>query len=304
MDARAFLRARLMDMFLGDRDRHRDQFRWAVVREGHPTLWQPISRDHDEAFVQLDGIALDLARLYFPPLITFDQYPRHVRLNWHAREIDRRFLVELDRATWDSVATALQAILTDSAIDSAVRQMPAEMYPVGGERLAKVLRSRRDGLVHEALSYYEFLSREVEIRATDAAEVAEITRVDPHHLDVSVRVRDKAEPYFARLFDDRETREIRLMVWGGDDRVVVRGADTPNIRLRVVGGPGDDVFTDSTRSGGIRFYDDSGHRPPKGAAASASTRSITRSGWAATPTAILRGSGAPGRGPCPGSCEQ
>lgn len=265
VDARAFLRARLMDIFMGDRDRHRDQFRWASFEKGHPTLWQPISRDHDEAFVQLDGIGLDLARLYYQPLITFEpSYPRHDRLNWHAREVDRRFLVELDRATWDSTATALQAMLTDSTIEAAVRGMPPEMYPVGGERLAKVLRSRRDGLEHEALSYYEFLSREVEIRATDAAEVAEITRVDPHHLDVAIRVRDKAEPYFARRFDDRETREIRLMAWGGDDSVVVRGADTPNIRLRVVGGPGDEVFTDSTRSGDVRFYDDSGHTTTEG----------------------------------------
>jgi hypothetical protein len=265
VDARAFLRARLMDIFMGDRDRHRDQWRWASLEKGHPTLWQPISRDHDEAFVQLDGLALDLARLYYQPLITFEPtYPKHDRLNWHAREIDRRFLVELGRATWDSVATALQAILTDSAIEAATRRMPAEMYPVGGERLAKVLRSRRDGLKHEALSYYEFLSREVEIRATDAPEVAEITRADPHHLDVAIRVRDKGKPYFARRFDDRETREIRLMMWGGDDSVVVRGADAPNIRLRVVGGPGDEVFVDSTRSGGIHFYDDSGHTTAEG----------------------------------------
>ncbi len=265
VDARAFLRARLMDMYMGDRDRHRDQFRWAEFSEGHPTLWEPISRDHDEAFVQLDGLALDVTRLYFPQLITFgSEYPPHYRLNWHAQEIDRRFLVELDRGTWDSVATALQAMLTNDTIEAAVRRMPAEMYPVGGERLAGVLRSRRDGLRDEALSYYAFLAKEVEIRATDAAEVAEISRVDPQHVQISVRSRDDSTPYFARRFDDRETREIRLKMWGGDDRVIVRGTDSPNIRLRVVGGAGDDVFVDSTRTGGVRFYDDRGHNVAEG----------------------------------------
>jgi hypothetical protein len=265
VDSRAFLRARLMDIFLGDRDRHRDQFRWAAFGNDHPTLWQPISRDHDEAFVKLDGLSLDLAALYYPPLVTFGPaYPKDYRLNWHAREIDRRFLVSLDRATWDSMATALQARLTDATIDSAVRRMPPEFYPVGGERLARVLRARRDGLPREALRYFGFLAREVEIRATDAAEVAEITRVDPHHLEVTIRARDDSQPYFGRRFDNRETHEIRLMMWGGDDRVVVRGADAPGIRLRVVGGAGDDEFVDSTRTGGVRFYDDRGRNSTEG----------------------------------------
>ncbi len=265
VDARAFLRARLMDIFMGDRDRHRDQFRWAALGQRRPTMWQPISRDHDEAFVQLDGLALRITALYYPPLVTFGPtYPKDYRLNWHAREVDRRFLVPLERATWDSVATTLQGRLTDAAIDSAVRRMPPEMYAVGGERLARVLRARRDGLVREALRYYDFLAREVEIRATDADEVAEITRADPHHLDLSVRARDDSQPYFERRFDDRETHEVRLMMWGGDDRIVVRGADAPRIRLRVVGGAGDDRFVDSTRTGGVRFYDDRGRNIAEG----------------------------------------
>jgi hypothetical protein len=258
VDASAFLRARLMDIWMGDRDRHRDQFLWAAFEDkGSPTLWQPISRDHDEAFVNLDGLALDVARLYYQPLVTFKRtYPAHDRLNWHAREVDRRFLVELGRSTWDSAATAIRGKLTDSVIDAAVRQMPPEMYAKGGERLARTLRARRDGLVREALSYYDFLAHEVEIHATNAAEVAEITRVDPHHVDVAVRARDADQPCFTRRFDDRETHEVRLMLWGGDDQVTVRGAPTPRIRLRVVGGAGDDVFIDSTRSGGVHFYDD------------------------------------------------
>ena len=265
VDARAFLRARLMDNFMGDRDRHRDQFRWAESGQGRPTMWLPISRDHDEAFVQLDGLALRISALYYPPLVTFGPtYPKDYRLNWHAREVDRRFLVPLERATWDSVATELHGRLTDAAIDSAARRMPPELYAVGGERLTRVLRARRDGLVREALRYYDFLAREVEIRGTDAAEVAEITRTDPHHLDVAIRARDGSQPYFERRFDDRETREVRLMMWGGDDQVLVRGTDAPKTRLRVVGGAGDDRFVDSTRSGGVRFYDDQGRNVAEG----------------------------------------
>ena len=64
VDARAFLVARLMDILMGDRDRHRDQFRWARFNGASDSLWQPISRDHDEAFTKIDGPILDVAALY------------------------------------------------------------------------------------------------------------------------------------------------------------------------------------------------------------------------------------------------
>jgi len=261
VDARAFLVARLMDILMGDRDRHRDQFRWARLDRGKESFWQPISRDHDEAFVKIDGPMLAVAALYFPPLINFtEDYPPHARLNWHAREIDRRFLVELERCTWDSIATALQARLTDAVIEDAVRHLPPEMYAVGGTTMVRRLKVRRDKLAAEALSYYEFLSSEVEIHATNVAELADVTRVDDHHVDVSIRRREPgALPYFHRVFTDAETREIRLKMWGGDDRVVVRGASAPDITLRVVGGNGDDELVDSTGTGGVAFYDDAGH---------------------------------------------
>ncbi len=244
---------------MGDRDRHRDQFRWASFSDSTPTFWQPISRDHDEAFVKIDGPVLDIAAIDYPPLVNFtEDYPPHLRLNWHSREIDRRFLVGLDRHAWDSVATALQATLTDAVIDDAVRKLPPEMYAVAGARLARILRVRRDKLVDEALSYYRFLAGEVEIHATDAAEVATITRVDEHALDLSIRERRASAPWFQRRFDDRETREIRLRLWGRDDSVLVSGPGSANIRVRVVGGKGDDVLVDSARTGYLRYYDDAG----------------------------------------------
>ena len=51
---------------------------------------------------------------------------------------------------------------------------------------------------------------------------------------------------------------------GGGDQVIVRGNDTPHIRLKIVGGHGDDIFVDSTRTGGVKFYDDHGHNIGEG----------------------------------------
>ena len=54
VDAQALLKARLVDIFMGDWDRHRKQWRWAKV-PGNP-LWVPIPEDRDQAFSRYEGL--------------------------------------------------------------------------------------------------------------------------------------------------------------------------------------------------------------------------------------------------------
>ena len=59
-DARAFLKARLFDLMIGDWDRHRDQWRWAKFED--QAAWQPIPDDRDQAFSRYEGLVLGLSR--------------------------------------------------------------------------------------------------------------------------------------------------------------------------------------------------------------------------------------------------
>ena len=245
VDERAFLTARMVDVLVGDRDRHRDNWRWALMDADAPVRrWLPISRDHDEAFVKHDGVALRAAALYQPQLVSFGPgYDRTLNLNWHAREVDRRFLATLEWPVWDSTAAWLQARLSDEVIDEAVRTLPAAAYEADGPALAEALRRRRDGLAEEMRRYYRLPGRERwSCAGTDADEDVTLVRVDGRWVDVSISERGAEGPYVRRRFDARETREIRLRLWGGRDRVRVLGDGDAPIRIRVVGGSGrDDV---------------------------------------------------------------
>src|SRR5687768_18181878 len=65
LDSRAYLTARLMDIYMGDWDRHEDQWRWARYDRGDLRVWRPVPRDRDNAFVNHDGMLLSLARAVF-----------------------------------------------------------------------------------------------------------------------------------------------------------------------------------------------------------------------------------------------
>src|SRR5262245_33960016 len=71
VDARRFLAARLADVFIGDWDRHADQWRWARFEDTKPHRWVPIPRDRDQAFALYDGLLLKVARASTPQLVKF-----------------------------------------------------------------------------------------------------------------------------------------------------------------------------------------------------------------------------------------
>jgi hypothetical protein len=259
VDSRAYLRARLMDLFLGDWDRHTRQWRWAKV-PGTPG-WQPIPEDRDFAFCRFEGAVLALSRNWYPRWVTFgDRYPEMLGLTWQAWPLDRALLTELEKPAWDEVAADLQRRLTDEVIDAAIRRLPEEYQREDGARLAAGLRGRRDRLGAATDAFYRHLSEEVVIDGTDGPDVAEVVAVDGGDVDVKVHRADASgapagEPWFHRRFRRRETREIRLDLRGGPDRFVARGRSA--IRVRVVGGAGDDLLDDSG-GGGTRFADSDG----------------------------------------------
>jgi hypothetical protein len=257
VDDRAFLRARLLDVFLGDWDRHRKQWRWAKV-PGRDN-WQPIPEDRDQAFSRYDGIVLGLARPRQPRFVVFGpDYPSILGLTWNGWEQDRVLLTGLEWPAWEETARDLQRRLTDEVIERAARRMPSEYFELDGERLIEALRGRRDHLPEAARKYYELLAGKVDVHGTDQAEVAEIERLPDGDLEVrlSAAGATTGERFYARRFHPDETDEVRIFLHGGDDRVSVQGKGGP-IGLRVVAGDGRDVLDDS-QGGGTRFYDSSG----------------------------------------------
>ncbi len=266
VDARGFLAARLFDILVGDRDRHRDQWRWGRFSLSPRAPWEPIPRDRDMPFSRFEGLGPWLVRGAVPQTVTFGRrYPDMVWLNWNAREIDRLLLVGLERPAWDSAAQVVQAQITDAVIDSAIAEMPPAFARLDGPRLRRDLISRREQLPEAAREFYRVLAREVDFRATDDPDLAEITRSNDGSVRVAISplgsLGTRATPYLQRRFAPADTREVRVFLNGGDDHVIVRGAASHGIVVRVIGGDGDDVVLDSLPDGdrALRVYDSAGN---------------------------------------------
>lgn len=270
VDARAYLKARLVDFLVGDKDRHSGQWRWARFPAGDCYTWLPIPEDRDQAFIDFDGLLMTQVRQVEPKFVRFQEhYPDHRGLPRNGWEVDRELLAELEWSAWDSVITTVQDELPDLVIDAAVRRLPAPYYEQVGAFLTRALKARRDQLDEFAARYYRLISREVEIKATDEDEYLELAHREDGALDVRIRLAGTQHaPYFRRTLYPRETKEVRIYLHGGDDQVAVLG-ERATIRVRVDGGGGDDTYANQSRAGRrmTRFYDARGkNRFERGAA--------------------------------------
>lgn len=266
VDVEAFLRARLLDLLLGDFDRHRKQWRWAKIPGS--SKWQPIPEDRDMAFVRYDGAGPRVASVYVPILQNYGpEYPSMQGLTFHGWEQDRWLLPALSWSQWQAIALDMRARISDEIIEEAIAAQPRAYVELDGERLRRDLRGRRDRLVEGARSFYEHLAGEVNVQATDSAEQIRVTRNVDGTMLIELREIDgtsaNSEPFFSRLFDPDDTNEVRVYLREGDDQVEVVGGHA-DIRLKVISGGFTDAASkgrkrvDDSQGGSTRIYDETG----------------------------------------------
>jgi hemolysin activation/secretion protein len=235
VDQRAFLKARLFDMWIGDWDRHQDQWLWAPVKKGDLTLYQPIPRDRDQAFPSLDGVIPQLAARKWAVRKTqnFDYTIRDINgLNMSGNYLDRNFTTQLTLAEWLTIAHQLQLRLTDTAIATAVSKLPADIYALSGEEIIKKLKRRRDDLYKYAAAYYSFVNEETDITGTRENDIFTVTRINSDSTMVTVTSGSKL--IYRRVFLREETKEIRLYGFGGDDQFQIDEQKGKGILVRVI----------------------------------------------------------------------
>lgn len=255
VDARAYLTARLMDVLVGDAGVNYNRLRWGRLAGTEPRVWRPVPWDRDHPFTHSDGLGKWYARFYLPQLVRFTgEYPSIYGLTRMASVLDRRYLSGIGLPVWDSVASSIQARITDSVIDDAVGRMPPEMFQQNGAGLAGILKARRDALPEAAEKYYRLLAEWVDIHATGDDDVVEVTRRSDERLGLSLwRANARGHkldsaPYLARVFRRDETREIRLYLDGVSDSVAIRGEGTQRIKLRIIASRGEYVVHPSDNS--------------------------------------------------------
>ncbi|MBC7946435.1 MAG: hypothetical protein H7Y42_01045 [Chitinophagaceae bacterium] len=233
VDQKAFAKARLFDLFIGDWGRHPAQWRWAEFKGDPMNVYRPIPRDRDQAYTRFDGFWPWVATNLAGPGTFLENYDGHLNkirdFNEPGRPVDRPFLNELSRQDWVDAAKELQASLTDDVIETGMRQMPAEIFAISGEKLVSDLKSRRNELTQYAERFYSYLAQHVSLVGSQKRELFEINRLNDKETEVNIyKINSENEvtkpAFYSRTFSRGETKDIKIYSLEGADRIVMKGS--------------------------------------------------------------------------------
>ncbi len=261
-DQRSVLKARLLDNFYMDLDRHEGQWEWGERDTGKGKIYYPIPKDQDQAFFTNQGIVPYFVKKPWlvPEFQGFSKKADNIKtFNKPARNFDRFFLNELSRETWELYIDSFLSKMTDRVIEDAMNRQPKEIRGFSHDKIVNTLKERRQYFKKEMLEYYEFLSKEVSIVGSNKRELFTLDKLPDNKLHVTIHKIDKdnvvSTKIYDRLFDKKETKELMIYGLEESDSFVVRGGYT-GIKVRVIGGPGDDHFVNESNAGrDIRVYD-------------------------------------------------
>ena len=258
-----FVRARLFDILVGDWSKHEDNWKWAAYRQEDGWItYRPIPRDRDHVFSRQDGFFPWLADRRFG-IAALENFAKNVKdiqsLTWQARHMDRFIATEVTKDLFLKEAKYIQENISDQDIERAIRNMPPEIYEKSGKEVEAKLKSRIKNLDKSALKYYALLAKEVEVLGSIEEEYFEVKYLSGGKVEVNVfnKTDDKKGNVllYSRTFQPNETKEIRLYGLGGDDTFDIQDSGKSKIKVRALGGPGDDFFKGKTTSNKPLFYD-------------------------------------------------
>jgi len=256
-----FLRARMLDLLLGDWDRHEDQWRWAYEKKGSAKLYFAVPRDRDQVFHLSEGLGPSLAAVSWlnPTLDHFDsEIPRVKYSLFKTRFIQAYPDAQISHADWMRIANDFVKAETDEVLEASLKLLPPEVYKMRHDVLLAKIKKRRNNIPIAMDEYYRFINQTVDLRTTDKSEKVMISDGENQGLHVQITKLnksgdDKQGIILDMVYDPGITREIRIYTEGGDDQVFVNNASSP-IKLHVIGGKGQKAYDIKQAKSSVRVY--------------------------------------------------
>ena len=250
LDEKAYIRARVFDMLIGDWDRHSDQWRFTQHDNDDGTItFLPIPRDRDQVYSNFDGGLLDVVRTLFNTSRQFQVYGAELKhtkwFNSAGIKLDRALIQNYGNEAWLEEAKFIKDNVTDQVIENAFKDLPKEVQDETSEEIKEKLKGRRDNIVKIAQEYYDYLAKLQVITGTNKDDYFEITRLPDGKTNIKtyrLKKGEKEDLMVDRTFDADYTKEIWIYGLDDDDVFEVKGDGSRPISIKIIGGQNNDVY--------------------------------------------------------------
>jgi hypothetical protein len=259
MDESSYIKARLFDMWIGDWDRHQDQWKFSQKEIDGKIYFSAIPKDRDQAFAKYDGVLTSFI-LKSPALKHMQSFGADIKnIKWFNREpypLDLALTKQSTLEDWKKQVEFLQKNLTNSVIEKSFESIPKELQNSEIANIKKYLKERKGKLNLFAEQYYAVLQKLVPITGTNKKEKFVINRLPNNDTKVEIfrSKKNGEELFFSKTYLAKQTQEIWLYGLEGEDEFTIHGKSKNPIQLRLVGGANHDTFVNNSQQK-INIYD-------------------------------------------------
>ena len=258
--AKEFFRARMLDLLLGDWDRHEDQWRWKDSGKGKEKSYHGVPRDRDQVFHLTEGVipAIASQSYIYPMLQGFGGTIKSVKYSlFKTKFMNSRPESQFSHKEWNTMTEDFVKDVTDDILEEALQQLP-EAVRFRNDQLLRELKLRRAALPAAMDKYYRFANSIVDIRTSNKHEFVKITGTPKGKLNVTIRKMEKDGSIKGKLmdtsYDPSITKEIRIYVNDGNDSLLIDTKESP-IRIRVIGGKNRKAYNIVESARKVDLYD-------------------------------------------------
>ncbi|WP_256012758.1 BamA/TamA family outer membrane protein [Desertivirga xinjiangensis] len=257
VEAEGFLRATLLDILIGDWDRHVDQWRWKDIQEGKGKKYIAVPRDRDQVFYLNQGLFPNLAsRSWLLPFLQgYDHEVRNINTYlWESRLMVSRILNEMSYEEWMRITSEFVSAVPDEVLETSLRRLPASSYELRHDELLSKMRSQRSRLLEESEKFYFFLNEIVEVKASDKNEQIKFSGNNKQLTLEIFRLKAQGDKQlvFSKTMDPQVTKEVWVYTGKGADNISINTKSS--IQIRLIAADGEKVFDAQQSTRKVRVF--------------------------------------------------
>jgi len=243
IDKKAYLRFRLLSFIIGSFNMKPSAYVW---KETTDKKIIPYINSYQNQYMNFDGTYKLISKL----ITSYKHLEPYTNRIKNIKKVSQRYigfdvnvLSSLPYDQWKNEVNAIHDLLDENAIKEIIRSLPKGVLSTETEELFSILKERIANLDQIATTYYNLISPNKIIIATDENNLIDISRVkDVTLIKIYNEKEGKNTPIQSYDFSSIDTDEIWIYGLKGNDYFEVSGTSKKSIPLKLIGGSNSDKY--------------------------------------------------------------
>ena len=260
IDKQAFARCIMFDIWIADWDRHHDNWKWAVYKDGKSRLYKPIPRDRDHAFALFEGIIGNLSDVAAPNVAELSPRIKDLKgMTFQGKNMIYFLGSNITREEWNSAAEYIETSFSKENIEDAWNWLPIEIQEYSREKIISALITRKDDLLLASNQLYDIYHKKASFYGSNKNDFLTIETKTKDDVVVTLydakKGKKNGKVIAQKSYNTNVTKQIEIYSLDGNDIVLIEGNEESDIDIILIPGTDKDELRPENKEQEIKIYD-------------------------------------------------